>query len=147
MINNPSINERILQIIVNQYNNNQKKFAESIGYSAQVIFNIVSGRKTKPSFEVLNAIISTNDDIDAGWLLTGRGSMLKSKSISLPVIQQEVLHHKDLADSRLETIELLRDKINSLNSTIKRLEDNGSSVQRGTMEFLNEPPLERSSGK
>ena len=54
----PNINERILYLIENQYNDNQKKFAESIGYSAQVVFNIVSGRKTNPSYDVLNAIIS-----------------------------------------------------------------------------------------
>ena len=57
-----SINDRILYIIENQYNDNKKKFADSIGYSAQVVFNIVSGRRNNPSFEVLNAIISTNDD-------------------------------------------------------------------------------------
>lgn len=74
------INERILYLIENQYNDNQKKFAESIGYSAQVVFNIVSGRKTKPSYDVLNAIISTNDDINSQWLLTGQGSMLKSEN-------------------------------------------------------------------
>ena len=74
------INERILYLIENQYNNNQKRFAESIGYSAQVVFNIVSGRKTKPSFDVINAIISTNDNICVDWLITGKGSMLKSEA-------------------------------------------------------------------
>lgn len=73
------INGRILYLIENQYNNNQKRFAESIGYSAQVVFNIVSGRKTKPSFDVINAIISTNDNICIDWLITGKGSMLKSE--------------------------------------------------------------------
>lgn len=75
-----SINERILYLIENQYNDNQKKFAESIGYSAQVVFNIVSGRKTNPSYEVLNAIISTNDDINPDWLLTGKGQELRNKN-------------------------------------------------------------------
>jgi phage repressor protein C with HTH and peptisase S24 domain len=73
-----NINERIFYLIENQYNDNQKKFAESIGYSAQVVFNIVSGRKSSPSYDVLNAIISTNDDLSPEWLLTGKGSMLKS---------------------------------------------------------------------
>ncbi|ELV7524966.1 Peptidase S24-like protein [Flavobacterium psychrophilum] len=79
MMNNIlNINERISHLIENQYNDNQKKFAESIGYSAQVVFNIVSGRKSSPSFDVLNAIISTNDDVNSEWLLTGKGSMLKT---------------------------------------------------------------------
>lgn len=79
MNNNLDISSRIAYIIENQYNNNKKKFAESIGYSAQVVSNIVSGRKSKPSYDVLNAIISTNDDINIEWLLTGKGLMLKSE--------------------------------------------------------------------
>jgi phage repressor protein C with HTH and peptisase S24 domain len=43
-----------------------------------VVFNIVSGRKSSPSYDVLNAIISTNYDLSPEWLLTGKGSMLKS---------------------------------------------------------------------
>ncbi len=81
-----NINERISYLIENQYNDNQKKFAESIGYSAQVIFNIVSGRKTKPSFDVLNAIISTNDDINSEWLLTGQGNILKNHQVLKPIV-------------------------------------------------------------
>lgn len=73
------INERILYLIENEYNNNQKKFAESIGYSAQVVSNIVSGRKTKPSYDVLNAILSSNDDISSDWLVRGKGSVLKKE--------------------------------------------------------------------
>lgn len=71
------INDRIQYIIDNQYSENKKKFADSIGYSPQVISNIVAGRRTKPSYEVLNAIISTNVYINSEWLLTGKGNMLK----------------------------------------------------------------------
>lgn len=72
-----NINERISYIIETQCNGNQKKFAQIICFTPQVVFNIVSGRKTKPSFDVLNAIISSFVDIDARWLLTGKGEMLK----------------------------------------------------------------------
>lgn len=81
MIEILNINERISYIIDNQYNGNQKKFAENIGFSAQVISNIVSGRKSKPSYEVLNAIVSTNVYINSEWLLTGKGDMLKQDFI------------------------------------------------------------------
>lgn len=77
MKKNLDVSERIAHIIDNQFNGNKKKFAESIGYSAQVVSNIVSGRKSKPSYDVLKAIISTNDEIDSEWLLTGKGSMVK----------------------------------------------------------------------
>lgn len=71
------INDRIVYLIDNQYNKSQKKFAESIGYSPQVVSNIVSGRRNKPSFDVLNAILSTNVYINSDWLLTGRGEMIR----------------------------------------------------------------------
>ncbi len=71
------INDRILYIIENQTSGNKRKFAERIGFAPQVVFNIVSGRKTKPSFDVLEAIITSFDDISSEWLLTGQGSILR----------------------------------------------------------------------
>ena len=147
MIKNLNINERILQIIVNQYNNNQKKFAESINYSAQVVFNIVSGRKTNPSFEVLSAIISTNDDINSEWLLTGKGSMLKS-DVAVLISSQKGINYKDVADARLEIIDGLKFKIVTLEKELLNLKtDTNLSVQRGAVEFLNEPSIEPFIGK
>lgn len=100
------INERILYIIKKQYNNNKKKFAEHIGYSAQVVNNIVSGRKTKPSFEVIIAILSTNVDLNAEWLLTGKEPIFKSE-----LVPKENINYKDLADARLQIIEMKDEKI------------------------------------
>ncbi len=85
MNNFSDINERISLIIENQANGNQKKFAEKIGFAPQVVYNIVSGRKSKPSFDVLNAILSSFVDISAEWLISGRGKMLKTDtSVSEP---------------------------------------------------------------
>nr|WP_264846782.1 helix-turn-helix transcriptional regulator [Capnocytophaga catalasegens] len=64
----------------NQCFGNQKKFAEMIGFAPQVISNIVSGRKSKPSFDVLNAVLSSFVDVNAEWLITGKGEMLKSEA-------------------------------------------------------------------
>ena len=67
-------------MIENQLSGNKKKFAERIGFAPQVVFNIVSGRKSKPSFDVLEAIISSFDEISPEWLLTGNGAMLRGQS-------------------------------------------------------------------
>ena len=99
MINFINISDRIQYIINNQHNGTRARFAKSIGFSAQVIANIVSGRKTKPSFDVLNAILSTNDDINAYWLLTGKGEILKSTSSST----------KNTVDYKEKCIELLEE--------------------------------------
>ena len=80
MKNFPSVNDRILYLIDSQLSGNKKKFAERIGFAPQVVFNIVSGRKSKPSFDVLEAIISSFDEMSPEWLLTGKGSMLREQS-------------------------------------------------------------------
>ena len=80
MKNFPSVNDRILYFIDSQLSGNKKKFAERIGFAPQVVFNIVSGRKSKPSFDVLEAIISSFDEISPEWLLTGKGAMLREQS-------------------------------------------------------------------
>ena len=74
------VNDRILYLIDSQLSGNKKKFAERIGFAPQVVFNIVSGRKSKPSFDVLEAIISSFDEISPEWLLTGKGAMLRGQS-------------------------------------------------------------------
>jgi transcriptional regulator with XRE-family HTH domain len=99
MINFINISDRIQYIINTQHNGTRARFAKSIGFSAQVIANIVSGRKTKPSFDVLNAILSTNDDINAYWLLTGKGEILKTTSSST----------KNTVDYKEKCIELLEE--------------------------------------
>lgn len=78
------INERISYLIDFKANKNKKKFAEMIGFAPQVISNIVSGRKSKPSFDVLNSISSSFVDINSEWLLTGKGEMLKGETPVVP---------------------------------------------------------------
>lgn len=77
MIKKDTINDRISYIIENQCKGNQKKFAEIIGFAPQVVYNIVSGRKSKPSYDVLKAILSSFVDVSSDWLLTGKEPMLK----------------------------------------------------------------------
>lgn len=78
---NSTINDRISYIIENKYNGNKKKFSDTVGCAPQVIHNIVSGRKSKPSYTVLNAIMTSFVYINAEWLLTGKGEMLKEEQV------------------------------------------------------------------
>ncbi len=65
------VNDRLLKFIKsNGYNINA--FAAKIGVNPAVIHNIVKGRRTKPSCEVLNKIGLSFDNIDLNWLITGR---------------------------------------------------------------------------
>lgn len=60
-----NINERITQIINELYAGNKRAFSLAIGASPAVIENIVGKRKSNPSFEITNKIISSIDNIDA----------------------------------------------------------------------------------
>lgn len=119
------INERIMYLIDFQYKGSQKKFAERIGFAAQVVYNIVSGRKSKPSYDVIYAILSTNDDLNPEWLVMGHGEMLKSN------VRQEQANNKEVEQLRFENSllkennELLKFKIETLE---KNVQDKSKSV-------------------
>lgn len=66
------INDRILSVI-KELTLNPNSFAESIGVSGTVVHNIVSGRRTKPSYDLLVKIFKTYSDLNATWLLKGEG--------------------------------------------------------------------------
>lgn len=104
--------------------------------------------KLQPTLTQIMAI-SSFFEVSIDWLCFGKGSMLKTTEKSLDYNET---NYKELAISRLETIEsnhkmicLLEDKIVALNNTIADLK--GPSVQRGTVEFLDEPSLKQLSGK
>jgi len=72
-----TVNQRISEII-KMKGLNKNSFAVKIGISGQTIHNIVSGRHNKPSFEVLDKIMSAFEDINPSWLMTGEGEMHKN---------------------------------------------------------------------
>ncbi|MBU8893103.1 MAG: helix-turn-helix domain-containing protein [Bacteroidales bacterium] len=67
-----NISERILHIIdLKGYNKNS--FCIKTGIKPQTLHHIISGRKTNPSFNVIEKIASTFVDINTEWLITGSG--------------------------------------------------------------------------
>lgn len=52
----------------------QKEFSTTIGVSQSYLSEVESG-KSKPSLELLSGIVNRFNDINADWLLTGRGAM------------------------------------------------------------------------
>jgi len=98
---NNSVNERVAEII-EFYDLNVNSFSKRININSSVIHNIVKGKKdgskNKPSFMVLNKIILSFNNINADWLLTGRGRMLKNDqktgTESLPIGEAEKLQNE-----------------------------------------------------
>ena len=80
-----SINERIRYIAEQLYNSNINELCRAIGVKQATMSNIVAGRMSKPSFEVINAIIE-NTPIDAYWLITGKGTSIKEVNTSTETI-------------------------------------------------------------
>lgn len=56
------------------------KFADEIGVQRSSISHIISGRN-KPSYDFIMKIIDRFRGINAEWLLTGKGSMIKSSEM------------------------------------------------------------------
>lgn len=139
MNNNLDINDRILHIIDNQANGNQKKFSELIGFAPQVISNIVSGRRSKPSFDVLNAISSSFVDIDSHWLLTGNGSMLKNQIINNSLIAEPTPSNRKTIDPLKE---VQRVPLFNLTATMGLVpKSNGDWDEEFVIDYLSIPNL------
>ena len=65
--------QRIIRIMQDK-NMNPTRFAEEIGIQRAAMSHIKLGRNN-PSADVLTKIIERFEDINPGWLLTGKGSM------------------------------------------------------------------------
>lgn len=91
---------------------NPKTFAEELGVSSSLITEICKMR-TNAGITPVQNLVKRFTNIDANWLLTGEGSMLKN--------QNTVTHSnfKKLAEARLEIIERKNEKITAI---IKELE-------------------------
>lgn len=69
-----SINERIKAIADELFNGNMNELCRVARIKQATMSNIVAGRMSKPSFDVINSIID-NIGIDANWLISGKGDM------------------------------------------------------------------------
>lgn len=77
-----TVNQRITKIITELYSGNKRAFSNAIGVSAAVIENIVGKRQSSPSFDITNKILLSLDNINAEWLIIGKGQMLKTEDSS-----------------------------------------------------------------
>lgn len=76
-----TINER-LKTVLHQKRLSSSEFSEAVGISRSTLSAIINS-KARPSYEVLEKIAATFPEINAGWLLTGNGSMM---TVRLPEV-------------------------------------------------------------
>lgn len=70
--------EKILQVIDYYGIKNVSELADILGYSSSEKLNRLKKEGAKPSMDILQDISNKFDEIDANWLLTGNGEMLKT---------------------------------------------------------------------
>lgn len=73
-----TINERLRKLLNEEYGGNVSGFARSTGVPQPTLNNIVGNRMSKPSADSIASILNSNELINARWLLTGDGEMIKS---------------------------------------------------------------------
>lgn len=129
------INKRILQLIDYYTNRSVKKFAESIHIPQQTLnrlFNIDTrtGKYPLATTEILVAITTIYKDVDANWLLTGKGKMFRSPD-SLSQVDSFPVEDKLLAliKEKDRKIEDLAKQIGHLEERIVFLNKKTSSVK------------------
>lgn len=80
------INDRISDLI-SDLQTNPNSFADQIGVKSPVIYNIIKGRRSKPSYDLLQKILITYSAINANWLLKGEGPIWKENKESIALDQ------------------------------------------------------------
>lgn len=110
-----TINDRMQQIADVYYGGNKAAFAKAIGIAPTSITNYIGKqRASKPSSDLLEKIVNSLD-VDAMWLLTGKGDLKRKQ------IEDGLLFPKEDINNEVnilkEEIARLRDLLNAKNST------------------------------
>lgn len=119
-----TINERI-RLLMSDLGYNNNSFAKALGVNPTVTFNITGGRENNPSYEFLQKLMFTFDNINPTWLLKGEGEMhidgsktpKKDKKSDDPVEGADKYKNFD----HMMTIDILKDQLKISNEANKDL--------------------------
>lgn len=120
-----------LKNLIEELNMNKNSFSVKLGVSPTIIHNIIDGRGSKPSFEVLHKIVTIFKTVNAYWLLMGEGEMLiesseKEKLVlsksELELKNEKIALYEELLKAKEETIISQKSENQLLKKEIQRLE-------------------------
>jgi len=107
---NHTINDRI-QAIIDYYKLNKNSFSKRINVNSSVIHHIVTGKKNgsknKPSFDLLEKILIEFENIDANWLVTGKGNILKENNFEEENTNLNPFTIEDDKDKYIEALKVM----------------------------------------
>lgn len=114
------LSDRISQILQTFCEDNNREFSELINVNEQALSQICSGKRNA-GLEIVQKILDNLPEIDANWLLRGKGNMTidrSGKSLSVQDSPQATISNGDMAiNAPTELLNLLT----SQQETIKRL--------------------------
>lgn len=125
-----TINDRIKELIEYQgftAHGYEKKF----GFSRGTLSNIIAGRRTKPGFDVLEKLITSNERVSVAWLMKGDGAMLVDQSYTIKDTESIVSESdqgsyvpvkKDVSTSGADFLNNLITEFNSIKQRLSDLE-------------------------
>lgn len=99
----------------------ERAFAIKCGIKPNTFNNQLTGAR-ELSLATANAILSSNEDISAEWLLRGQGSMLLSEKTNDPNIER--------IERLVDTIATLQATINEKTKTIQLLDEENQRLKR-----------------
>lgn len=91
------INRR-LEVLIDRLNLNPNSFAEAIGVAPPAVYNIVKGRKTKPSYDFLLKLKQRYQQTDMNWLIADVGTPFLSDAVAEPEVHNEPLDAIDVIE-------------------------------------------------
>lgn len=115
-----SVSERIEAIMKHGHHKNAKALSMALGMtSAQVFYDIQSGKVKSISSQLANKIILVYPEFNMGWLLTGQGEMLNKPAQSIvPMFTEDAMQvFLNMSNTILrqeENISKLADMVNRL---------------------------------
>lgn len=71
-----SINDRV-KILIKELDFNPNSFSSELGITPPIIYNIVGGKRNKPSFDLLVKICNKFEQVNLDWLVLGTGDMFR----------------------------------------------------------------------
>ena len=119
------------------------RFADEIGVQRSSISHILSGRN-KPSYDFISKILSRFSGINAEWLITGKGSMIKSEDKGDQAIlkQSSIFENKEPKTTQYKEINPNRnpdanEKTKSLINQKQETEDSAKTRNKGMFTNVN----------
>ncbi|NDV46137.1 hypothetical protein D0T49_03660 [Paludibacter sp. 221] len=134
-----TINQRISIISEKLCDNNISELARITGVNQPALRDIVGKKQAKPRYEILNRIVDNSTlNINADWLLTGRGEMLNTQQKAKPYKTKKeqktiIINSTDEWEVNNKITEMNNNGWNAINTSISEAGLQSGGVQRHTV--------------